>query len=273
MSRNTKSYLYSIIAILICIIVTIPYQIIVISCFSTSADIKGNTVFNNLSFDNFMNNLLLLFQEEYFISSLANSFIISITAALIGVLVASMAGYAYAIYSEKYLHPLFLISFSTMVIPAVVILIPTFLIFKTLHLLDTYSAVILTSMSLPFLLYLFKQSTHLFPMELISVARLDGLNEVSIFFRIYLPYMKHMFIASVMIAFFNAWNSVLTPVVLLQSQSKFTNALYLNSLGSFWTADYAVMMLAILLSTLPSLILFLLFQTSILKAMGSLNDW
>lgn len=79
--------------------------------------------------------------------------------------------------------------------------------------------------------------------------------------------MSHLLIHLIfIISFLNAWNTILLPVVILQSQSKFTNAIYLNSLGSVWFGDYAVLMTSIVISTLPMVVMFLVFQRYIKKA-------
>lgn len=127
-------------------------------------------------------------------------------------------------------------------------------------------AVVMASMSVPFLLYLFRQNALLLPKEIIKSAKLDGASEISIFFRIFIPNLKEVVIAAFIISFLNAWNTILLPVVILQSQSKFTNAIYLNSLGSVWFGDYAVLMTSIVISTLPMVVMFLVFQRYIKKA-------
>ena len=127
-------------------------------------------------------------------------------------------------------------------------------------------AVVMASMSVPFLLYLFRQNALLLPKEIIKSAKLDGASEISIFFRIFIPSLKDVVIAAFIISFLNAWNTILLPVVILQSQSKFTNAIYLNSLGSVWFGDYAVLMTSIVISTLPMVVMFLVFQRYIKKA-------
>ena len=153
-----------------------------------------------------------------------------------------------------------------MYIPEATLLIPTFLLFKNLGMLNTYFAVVMASMSVPFLLYLFRQNALLLPKEIIKSAKLDGASEISIFFRIFIPSLKDVVIAAFIISFLNAWNTILLPVVILQSQSKFTNAIYLNSLGSVWFGDYAVLMTSIVISTLPMVVMFLVFQRYIKKA-------
>ena len=93
-----------------------------------------------------------------------------------------------------------------------------------------------------------------------KAARLDGASDVRIFFRLCIPYLKPIFISAFIITFFESWNSILIPVVIIQSSEKFTNSIYLNSIGSIWFSDYGVLMASLLISTLPTLISFLIFR-------------
>jgi lactose/L-arabinose transport system permease protein len=153
-----------------------------------------------------------------------------------------------------------MLSFISMMVPLSTIVVPLFIIFKNINILDTYFSVIITSLSLPFSIYLFKQNTKFMPIELIKAARMDGLNEFEIFYKVYIPCMKPVFITSGLLIFIDSWSSLLLPVVLLQSQSKFTNSIFLNSLSGIWQSNYAVLMLALVISTLPTIILFIIFQ-------------
>lgn len=146
--------------------------------------------------------------------------------------------------------------------------VPLFLVFKNTGLLNTYFAVIITSMSIPFLVFLFRQNTKLIPIDIIKSARMDGAYELNIFFRIYVPCMKNVYVAALLISFINAWTSVIFPMILLQSQDRFTFAIFLDSLGSLWYADYAVLMLALLVSSLPILIVYFIFQRQIKSLIG-----
>lgn len=247
----------------ICIATLIPYAIMIFACFSTNKDIKSGNLFTNLSLENMLNNFNALLSEEYYLNSMINSFMISIFSALLGVTLASMMGYAIVRYKSRISDSIFGVVFLSLMVPTSTILIPTFLIVKWAGFLDTYSAVIITSTSLPFLVYLFRQSTLLFPQEYIISAKIDGLPELSIFSKIFLPNIRNTLIASAMTSFFNAWNSVLIPVILLQSQEKFTNVLFLNGLGSFWNVDYGMLMMALALSTIPQVIIFLAFGKNI----------
>lgn len=112
----------------------------------------------------------------------------------------------------------------------------------------------------PFLVFLFRQNIKKFPFDIIKAARLDGASDARIFFRLCIPYLKPVFISAFIITFFESWNSILIPVVIIQSSEKFTNSIYLNSIGSIWFSDYGVLMASLLISTLPTLISFLIFR-------------
>lgn len=263
---NNKNNKYAVcILIILCIVSLIPYCIMCLCCFSTSAGIKGNDILGTLSWHNFCNNIKAAVGDTPLISSIINSFLVSTSASVIGIIISAMGAYSYIFQNHRYSKLWFHLTIYAMYIPEATLLIPSFLLFKNLGILNTYFAVILASLSVPFLLYLFRQNALLLQKDMIKSARIDGASEFSIFIRVFLPAMKDVIVAAFIIAFFNAWNAVMLPVVILQSQSKFTNSIYLNSLGSVWFGDYAVLMTSIVISTLPILILFLAFQRYIKK--------
>lgn len=255
-----KNFIRITILCILSLFILTPFIVMVISSFSTSEAIKGNDIISNISFYNLINNMKVLFADRKFVSSLFNSFIVSISAAIIGVFISSMAGYAYFVNKSMLVNFLFVSTILSMLIPISTVVIPIFMLFNYINLLDTYASLILTSLSVPFLIYLFRQNMSLLPQSLLKAARLDGINDLKIYARIYVPCMKPVFYAAFLISFYDSWNAILLPVVLIQSQTKFTNALYLNSLGSIWYADYAVLMLALLISILPTLTMLIIFQ-------------
>ena len=263
---NKKSNKLSIvILIILCIISLMPYLVMCLCCFSTSLDIKGGTLLSNLSWQNFCNNVKIALGGTPLIKSIINSFLVSVTASLFGIMISSMGAYSYVFQKLRNTLIWFYLTIYAMYIPEATLLIPSFLLFKELGLLNTFFAVVIVSLSIPFLMYLFKQNALLISKDIIRSARMDGASEFSIFFRVFIPAIRDVIIAAFLISFFNAWNSVMLPVVILQSQSKFTNSIYLNSLGSIWFGDYAVLMVSIVISTLPILMLFLIFQRYIKK--------
>ena len=79
--------------------------------------------------------------------------------------------------------------------------------------LNTFAAVIIPAISTAFLIFFFRQNTKSFPKDIIEAARLDGLNELQIFFRMYMPVMKSSYAAAAIITFMNSWNNYLWPLV------------------------------------------------------------
>jgi lactose/L-arabinose transport system permease protein len=265
-------YTNSIILYIISILFLLPLVILVLSCFSTSANIKGNSVFDNISLKNLIENFKNLLGEDYFITSLCNSLVISLTSSVISVLLSSMAGYSYVVYRNKRIDNIFLFSVYPILIPEIIKVIPYFLFSRFFGLLDSYSILIIFSISLPFLIYIFRQNTQLFQIELVYLARIDGLNEFGIFIFVYLPLMKNVFIATILMSFISIWNSLLIPVALLQSQERFTNIMFLNSIGSIWYGDYGVLMLGLLLSIIPNIFIFVILQKIFRKIMKNMID-
>lgn len=260
MSKKIHSIFNHLLIIFACLCATIPYLLIAISTFNTSVNIKKGDIFTEFAVSNFVDNFIAITKDVNFITALKNSIFVAVVTVIIGVLLASLAGYAYIIFRNKYMDRLFNISFFSIMIPASVIVIPLFMILRAFNMLDSLFSIILVSLSLPFLIYLFRQNTKLFPIDLIKIARIDGLSEFSIYLKVYLPNMKAVFVTSSLILFIDAWNSLLYPLVIIQSQKNMTLPVYINSIGSSTTSNYGAFMVALLISTFPILIIFVVAQ-------------
>lgn len=254
--RNSNKF----VVILACIVAIAPYILMGISACNTSLDIRRGSIFSGISVAAFAENFSNLVFRTDFVKVFLNSLIVSIASTLIGLFASSLAGYAYVIYKTRISEKLFYISFFSILVPSSITIIPLFMILQHLHMLDSLASVILISLSLPFLIYLFRQNTKLFPAELIKSARIDGLSGFLIFWKVYIPNMKSVIITAGLILFIDSWNGFLGPLVIIQSQRKMTLTLYLNSMGSSLSSDYGVFMLALLLSTMPICIIFLIAQ-------------
>ena len=110
------------------------------------------------------------------------------------------------------------------------------------------------------LITVFRQSFQSYPTELIEAARIDGANEFTIFFRLVMAPMKSTFAAGAIYAFMKQWNNYLWPLIVIQTNEKKTFTLLLSSLASAYYVDYGQLMLAIVLATIPIIIVFLTMQ-------------
>ena len=91
---------------------------------------------------------------------------------------------------------------------------------------------------------------------MIESARLEGLGELGIFFRMYVPIMRSTYAAAAVITFMNAWNSYLWPVIIMQKAESKTMPLLISDLIAGYVTDYGMVMLAVTISILPTILLF-----------------
>ena len=186
----------------------------------------------------------------------------SCTLSLLSLLVCSIAGYGFEVYHDKWKDTVMSILLLAMMVPFAATLIPLFKLFTGLGLQSTWIAYILPTISTPFLIMLFRQSTRTFPREIIEAARIDGLSEIKIFAKLYFPTMKSTYAAAMTVTFMNAWNNYLWPKVIMMSADSQTMPMMVANLSAGYSIDYGVLMLGVLICSLPTGILFLILQRS-----------
>lgn len=159
-----------------------------------------------------------------------------------------------------------------MMVPFAALMIPLFILMGQLNLLDSHLGVILPALASPYIVFYFRQSTKAFPAELREAARLDGLKEWQIFLFVYIPVMRSTYAAAFVIIFKTAWNGFLWPLIVLQSTELKTITLVVSSLGSAYFPDFGVIMVAAVLSTLPTLFVFFAMQRQFVQGtLGSVK--
>ena len=193
----------------------------------------------------------------------ANSLLIALSA-VVGILIsASLAAYAFARVKFKGVGILFACMIGTMLLPIHVIIIPQYIMFQKLELIDTYVPLILPKFlaTETFFVFLMVQFIRNIPRELDEAARIDGAGHVRIFFSIIVPLIKPAMITSAIFAFIWSWNDFLGPLLYLNSPEKYPLPIALrlyNDASS--TSDYGATVAVSLLALLPILIFFVVFQ-------------
>lgn len=235
-----------------------PFYWMVVGATNSSKEItKGVLWFGQ----EFMNNIQAMMSSggNYWRAFL-NSVIITGIQVPLALLICSMAGYGFEKFQNKIRNKLFNAFLLTMMIPFVAIMIPLFNMMFDVGLIDTKVSVITASLANTFLIFFFRQSFKAFPTEIIEAARIDGCGEFYIFFRIVCPPMRTTFAAAMIYAFMKEWNNYLWPLLTLQSTDSRTLTLYISNLSSAYYVDYGQIMVAVVLSTLPTILLFSLLQ-------------
>ena len=191
-----------------------------------------------------------------------NSFRNAIIITVVALLVCSIAGYGFEIYHDKGKDTLMSILLLAMMLPFVAIMIPLFKMFTSWGLVNTWIALALPTISTPFMIMLFRQAARSFPHDIIEAARLEGLNEFQIFFKMFIPVMKSTYGAAMTVTFMSAWNNYLWPTIILQDSKAITMPMLVANLKSGYSVDYGMLMLGVLICTLPTAIIFLCLQKS-----------
>ena len=241
-----------------------PFLWMVISATNTNNEVtKGKMSFGSSLFDNYAKFAELFDVGQVFL----NSAKIAILSSLFTLLISSMAGYGFEVFRSPTRERVYQGLLLSMMVPFAALMIPLFILMAVTDLLDTHLAVILPSIASAYIIFYFRQSTKAFPSELRDAARVDGLKEWQIFLFVYVPVMRSTYAAAFIIVFMMAWNSFLWPLIVLQSNELKTITLVVSSLGSSYTPDFGVIMVATVLATLPTLIVFFAMQRQFVQGM------
>ena len=256
---KTKKVISYIILILASFLSAFPLYSMLCGATNTSIDVvRGRLIPGGYLVENFktlvgMQNLKL---------AMFNSFRNAIIITFVALLVCSIAGYGFEIYHDKGKDILMSILLLAMMLPFVAIMIPLFKMFTSWGLVNTWIALALPSISTPFMIMLFRQAARSFPHDIIEAARLEGLSEVQIFFKMFIPVMKSTYGAAMTVTFMSAWNNYLWPTVILQDSKAITMPMLVANLKSGYSVDYGMLMLGVLICTLPTAVIFLCLQKS-----------
>jgi lactose/L-arabinose transport system permease protein len=241
-----------------------PFAWMVISATNASVDVtKGKFTLGSALMENFakLNKSFDVAQVFW------NSGKIAIIGGFFTLIISSMAGYGFEVFHSKARERVYNGLLLTLMVPFAALMIPLFILMAQFDLLDTHLGVILPALASAYIVFYFRQSTKAFPSELREAARLDGLKEWQIFLFVYVPVMRSTYAAAFIIVFMAAWNNFLWPLIVLQSPELKTITLVLSSLGSAYFPDFGVIMLAAMLATLPTLVVFFAMQRQFVQGM------
>jgi len=194
------------------------------------------------------------------VPALWNSLGIAALSTGLGLLLTVPAGYAFAKLRFRGRERLLKLLIASLVVPGQVAMLPLFLIFKELGLVNSYAGVILPSLAGIFAILFVRQATLAIPDEMIDAARLDGAGEMRIFAVIVLPLLAPITVTLALFMFLGSWNDFLWPLIILADQQRYTLPVAVAAIAREHAADAELMMAAAVVTTLPVLLLFLSLQ-------------
>jgi ABC-type glycerol-3-phosphate transport system permease component len=212
-------------------------------------------------------NYVYVFTYQPFLKYARNSLFLSVTFSTLTVITSAMSGFAFSRINVPHKQTLFQVVIALLIIPNLVTVIPTFMLFSKLKLTNTYWPWILWGLGAsPFFIFLFRQFFSAIPKELEDAAEVDGANPFRVFWQIFLPNAKPALATAFILNFIWVWGDYLTPILYLSDRNT-TLAVRLQSAYQDPQGNtlVTVVIAASILYTLPLIIMFFLAQKHILQ--------
>ncbi len=199
------------------------------------------------------------------LSWILNSFTIAVSVSVLTTTVGMTAGYAFSRMKFYGKRLLFTFVIATMIMPKSVLMIPNFLVAKSLGLVDTLIGVILTTIAPSFAVFLARQCVMTLPSELFEAAEIDGCSEPGKFFKVALPLTMPSMGAATIFSFFGAFNDYTWQLIMISDEKLMTVPVGVSGLASKFFSLKGVPLAGALFVSIPLLVIFLAFQKVFVK--------
>ena len=244
-------------------VVLFPFVALLLASFKSASELMRFGLNLRLDFDVLsLKNYLYLFSEQgkIYWTWYKNSLLITLLFTAISLFLSSLVGYALAVYNFKGKNTVLFLVLFLMMIPLEILMLPLFEEMIAFRLVDTYWGVIVPFAVSPFAVFFFRQYAVSLPRDLLDAARIDGCSEFGIYLRIMSPLMIPAFGAMGILQALHSWNNFLWPLVVLRTDEMFTLPIGLAGLLTPYGNNYDVLISGAVLTVVPIIILFFLFQ-------------
>jgi len=249
---------------LLVVLTILPFIYMALMSFHDTATLDFHFRVDKFDLDNYKR----IFKNYNFFGYLSNSLYVVASACVLNTFISSMAGYAFAKKHFPLKRELFWVYLATMMIPAQVTLIPTFIIMKQLDLLNTLTALYLPILN-AFGVFLCRQFMQEgLPDELIEAARMDGCRELRIYTSVVLPLAKPVLVSLAVFTFITTWNDFIWPLVIITDSAKQTLTLALSTLQTNYTVNYGLVTAGTTLTFLPPFLFYVFMQKQFVEGIA-----
>ncbi|WP_082588423.1 MULTISPECIES: carbohydrate ABC transporter permease [unclassified Terrabacter] len=267
-SRSGHWWLYVILVIALAAVVA-PFVWMVLGSFKGEGELRQIPPTwwpQDASLDNYTQ----LFSKLNFGQYFTNSTVVAVVVTAGNLVFCSMLGYALAMLDFKGKRVIFVAVMTTLMIPGVVTFVPLFVLVANAGLVDTIPGLFLPWLVSPFGVFLMRQFILGLPRDLLDAGRVDGAGELRIFWRIILPLCGPALATLGILTFLGSWNNFLWPLVVAQSEDKYTLpvALALYSTGQNST-NYGLLLAGATVVIIPVLVVFLIFQKRFIEGIAT----
>jgi len=214
-------------------------------------------------------NYRLIWERVPFLTFILNTAKLTVIITALQIVTSSLAAYAFARLRFKGRDVIFLGYVATIAIPWQVYMVPQFIMMRRLGLNDSHAALVLLQAFTAFGVFLMRQFFISIPKELSEAARIDGLNDLGIYARIMMPLAKPALATLTIFSFVTVCNDIMGPLIYLSSEKLKTIQLGLRMFIAQYSAEYALIMAASLVSLMPVILLFVSLQRFFVQGVAS----
>lgn len=212
-----------------------------------------------------LDNYIKVLSDGRFVRWFLNSTLVATLVTLSNVFFDSLVGYTLAKFEFRGRYFIFLAILSTLMIPTEMLVIPWYLMSSQLGWLDTYWGIMFPGMMTAFGTFLMKQFFETVPDDFLEAARVDGLNEFTIWWKIAMPMVTPAISALAIFTFLGNWTAFFWPLIVTTSRELYTLPVGLSSFAVEQSIQWEMIMTGAALATIPTLIVFLVLQRFIVR--------
>ncbi|HIS41409.1 MAG TPA: carbohydrate ABC transporter permease [Candidatus Limiplasma pullicola] len=207
------------------------------------------------------------YREGIYWSWYASSLIIMVLQTAFGLFFASLVGYGLAMYHFKGRRALDVLVLIMLMLPFEILILPMYRVLTNVKLIDSYFGVIMPYLVPAYMVFFFRQFCSGLPRELIEAGRIDGCSDYGIFFKIMTPIMIPAFGAMGILSAMNSWNNLLWPLMVINTDRKFTIPIGMGTTITPYGNAYDVLMPGAVMAVVPIVIVYLCCQKTFMKGM------
>ncbi len=198
---------------------------------------------------------------------LLNSTVVSVISVVAHLALCSLAGYGFARLKFAGRNVGFFLVVATIMIPIQLLMIPTYILFAKLHLVDTLAAAFVPWLASAFGIFLMRQFFLSLPAELEEAARIDGCTTFGVFWRVVLPLAKPALATLTVFTLLGAWNDLVWPLIAISDEQWYTIQLGLANFQGTRHTEWSLLMAGNVVATLPMVAFFMLAQRQFVATM------
>ena len=268
MTHRRKELVEEIVVSLVAIALGLVIIFPLIYCFLSSFKTPSEFLDPKLLPSSFLNldNYKAALERGNLLRYILNSFVIAFLGSAIRLIFSILAAYVFAFYDFKGKNVVFFMILGTMMIPSDVLLATNYLTVSRLHLLNTYMGVMVVSFVSASATFMLRQRFKTIPRDMREAASMDGYGDIWFILRVLLPITRPVVTTLFVQNFISLWNSYLWPLIATASSPEMRTVMVgITRLNSWEDENYQLVMAGVVISLIPSIILFLVMRRSLRK--------